>query len=217
MHQYHYIYKVTNKVNGKFYIGIHSTNNLEDGYLGSGTAIRTAIEKYGVENFGKEILEFCESRESVLNREKELITEDLVRSDLCYNLKTGGSSGFIYSEEWVRQASERARSNMHKTINSEQANQKRAQANRRRAASGEYSSPERREKLRVASLAQRDAISERVHKNWNDPDHVEYRISRMKEAKKNAPLSTCPHCGLQMKANLTRHIRARHQRLENDN
>lgn len=48
-----YIYKVTNIINGKYYIGQHRTKKLNDGYLGSGTNIIRAIKKYGKENFKK--------------------------------------------------------------------------------------------------------------------------------------------------------------------
>ena len=50
------IYKITNNVNGKYYIGKHQTKDLNDGYMGSGKFIKRAIEKYGVKNFTKEII-----------------------------------------------------------------------------------------------------------------------------------------------------------------
>ena len=57
---YHYIYKITNLINGKIYIGQHTTSNLDDCYMGSGKILIRAIKKYGVENFRKEIQGFYE-------------------------------------------------------------------------------------------------------------------------------------------------------------
>ena len=214
MHKYHTLYTVKNIINDRYYIGIHSTNNLDDGYMGSGTAIKLAIEKYGNHNFEKSILYIFDDREMALAKERELVTEELIKDEMCYNLKTGGSSGFIYSDEWIEIVSERAKKNHNLTINSDKAKEKRAIANRRRAESGEYSSPERREKIRKTILKQKDEISERVKKDWSDPDHAEMRKKRMRESKANAPMKTCPCCGMQMKANLTRHIKAKHPHFE---
>ena len=214
MHRFHIVYKITNKVNNKFYLGIHSTNDINDSYMGSGAAIKAAVLKYGKENFMKEIIGSYSSRDEALAEEKRLVTEQLVKSDDCYNLKTGGSSGFIYSENWIKQVSDRAKKNHTKTINSEAAKIKRAAANRRRAESGEYSTPERRKKLSEAGLKQSKVISERVKNNWSDIDHSEYIKRRMREAKANAPTLTCPCCNLQMKANLKRHIKAQHPHFE---
>lgn len=94
MKKYHFIYKTTNLLNGKYYIGMHSTNNLKDGYLGSGTRLRRSIRKYGKENFQCEILEYCSDFDSLKRREKELVTEESIKDTLCMNLKPGGLGGF---------------------------------------------------------------------------------------------------------------------------
>ena len=90
---YHYIYKIVNLINGKFYIGMHSTFDLNDEYMGSGKYLWNAKRKYGIENFAKEILEFLPDRKSLCEREKDLVNEDLIKDPNCMNLKFGGSGG----------------------------------------------------------------------------------------------------------------------------
>lgn len=87
---YHLIYRITNRRNGKIYIGKHTTKNPYDGYLGSGKAIKLAIEKYKSENFIKEILYcFIDETEAYL-KEEELVTQEFVERNDTYNMMPGG-------------------------------------------------------------------------------------------------------------------------------
>jgi hypothetical protein len=97
----HYIYKTTCNVTGRWYIGMHSTCNLEDGYMGSGLILRRSIRKHGADNHTKEILEYLETRESLILREIEIINKELIGDGLCMNLKEGGEGGFSSEEHMM--------------------------------------------------------------------------------------------------------------------
>ena len=89
MKQY-YIYITTNLINGKQYIGQHY-GELEDGYIGSGSTLKKAIEKYGKENFYKEILEICDDYDSMNFAERKWIEKyDAVKNEKFYNIAEGG-------------------------------------------------------------------------------------------------------------------------------
>lgn len=103
---YYILYETTNLINGKKYRGIHRTSKLEDGYLGSGYALLESIEKYGKENFQREVLEFCDSYDELIELEKIYVDEEWVKDKSNYNLKTGGQSSGILSEESKRKISE---------------------------------------------------------------------------------------------------------------
>ena len=96
--KYHILYKTTCTITGNFYIGVHSTVNLEDGYLGSGKRLGNSIKKHGKENHAREILEFFESREELIKREREIVNEDLLENKKCMNLKPGGYGGLCNEE-----------------------------------------------------------------------------------------------------------------------
>ena len=109
----HYIYKTTNLVNGKYYIGKHSTFNLEDDYLGSGIYLRRSIRKYDKENFVKEVLEYCDTKELCNEREKEIVNENIIHDKMCMNLKQGGLGG-LSSEKHKIKFTEGGRKNIKK-------------------------------------------------------------------------------------------------------
>jgi hypothetical protein len=97
-----YIYKITNTINNKIYIGMSTKDN--ENYLGSGTLISKAVKKYGKEHFIKEVIEHCDSLEILQIREifwisyyKQSHKED------CYNLHEGGKGG-----NWKKFMSEEA-------------------------------------------------------------------------------------------------------------
>lgn len=91
---YHYFYKITNLINGHFYYGVHNTDDLDDGYMGSGSRLGIAYKKYGVENFKKEILVLFDTSEEAFEYESEIVNEQLISDPKCYNIVSGGIGGY---------------------------------------------------------------------------------------------------------------------------
>ena len=89
MKTYNYIYLIKNNINQKIYVGKHSTDNLDDSYMGSGILIKKAITKYGIENFTKEYLAFCDTEDTLNYLEKFYIKKYKAR-EAGYNLTDGG-------------------------------------------------------------------------------------------------------------------------------
>ena len=106
----HSVYKTINLINQKYYIGKHSSENPNDDYLGSGTALQRAIKKHGLEHFKKEVLFLYESEAEAYNKEREILEElDGVKDPLCYNLCYGGVGfwkGSTHSAESRKKISE---------------------------------------------------------------------------------------------------------------
>lgn len=113
--EYNWIVYITiNKINGKFYIGVHRTNvKIFDGYIGNGikrkgdvkteTPFHRAVKKYGYENFKRTILKIFpdteEGRKNAFLFEKELVNETSISSKECYNVKVGGEGGANTNQE----------------------------------------------------------------------------------------------------------------------
>ena len=90
------IYQITNKETGKTYIGKHQTDNLDDGYMGSGLLLKRAQEKHGLDVFEKTILHVFDNEDEMNVKEAELVTEEFCSRDDTYNLCPGGKGGWGY-------------------------------------------------------------------------------------------------------------------------
>jgi hypothetical protein len=90
------IYKITNKIDGKIYIGKHETADANDNYMGSGKLLKRAQKKYGIENFTKDILHIFDTEDEMNYKESELVNEEFCLREDNYNLCPGGKGGWGY-------------------------------------------------------------------------------------------------------------------------
>jgi group I intron endonuclease len=95
---YGYIYLTTNLINKRMYVGKHKSNKYDPSYYGSGKAIKSAIQKYGIENFSNKILYQAETLEELNEAEKQYIAEYKRKyGRACYNIAQGGDGGDVIS------------------------------------------------------------------------------------------------------------------------
>ena len=115
---FYFVYETKNLINGKIYIGVHSTYDINDNYLGSGFLLQKSIEKYGRENFKRTILQFFDNKEEMFLYEKEIVTNDFIKRNDTYNIKIGGNGGFQYVNENVLTSDLRSKGgkNAHLTL-----------------------------------------------------------------------------------------------------
>jgi hypothetical protein len=94
--KYHIIYKTICKIDERYYIGMHSTYVLNDGYLGSGINLKKSVLKYGKENHTRTILTETNTRIQLQKKEKEIVNSKILKDPLCMNIMPGGRGGFPY-------------------------------------------------------------------------------------------------------------------------
>lgn len=167
------IYKTTNTVNNKIYIGKHQTENINDSYLGSGVSLEMAVKKYGKESFVKEILYVFDNEEEMNSKEKELVTEEFIKRKDNYNKSLGGEGGSNFkgkkhTDETKQKLSEIAK----KRIYSEETRNKISEGNRKRVISEET-------KLKLSEKAKSRFWDEESRKKHSDLMKQHYKnISR---------------------------------------
>lgn len=199
------IYKTTNLINNKFYVGKDTINN--SNYFGSGFLIKKAINKYGIENFKKEILEKCETREELNIREIYWIKKTNA-IELGYNITIGGTGGDTFTnnprkeeirtkligrhhtDETKKKISEnnaRLSGELHpnyKKKQSDETKKKRKETFLKNGfpMDGKNHSEESKEKNRLAHIGKKNI------------DKTEKKMSEIKKGKPKPKLK-CPHCG----------------------
>jgi predicted HicB family RNase H-like nuclease len=165
-------------VNGKFYIGVHGTSKIEDGYLGSGLFILRAIKKYGRENFKREVLFSFTDPNEAFRKESELV----VVGHQSYNLSPGGLGGVgkKLTPEHRRKISEGCKNPSLET--------------RRRigeSAKARYSEEDLKRLLEASKrYTKSDENRKRISKMWTGRTHSEETKRKISEAKTNPPEET---------------------------
>lgn len=176
------IYKTTNKLDGKYYIGCHCTEDENDDYLGSGKHLTSAIKKYGRENFVKDILFILDNKQDMFDRERELVNEEVVKNPLSYNLKIGGSGG---NPGLVGAFKGRT----HSTETKEKI---------RKSALEQVTTDQKRQKLSQNNWSKKDPVGHKEHVtniNKNIPKSESHR-EKLRESNlgKKHDIISCPHC-----------------------
>lgn len=166
---HHVLYKTTCLITGKWYIGIHSTDDLDDGYLGSGQILWWSIKKHGRENHKMDILEHLPDRKSLALREEEYLKDHVRKNPLCMNIAPGGEGYYDRpptSEETRKKLSEASKNYVRtpewyaKVVATRQANgsyQKSAEEREkiRNALTGKVLSEEHRRKISEGGKGQK--------------------------------------------------------------
>jgi hypothetical protein len=203
------IYKTTNLIDGKCYLGKHITDNVDDDYLGSGIYLNHAIKKYGKENFRKDVLFVFDNQYDMENKEKELVTEAIIADPNYYNLALGGQGGKIvlYPEhplydETRKKISEsaNARSEIISNFVKDLHKQKRV------GMYGKKQSDHQRktvsEKMRGAkkSITQKEKQHASLMKTLTNPEYIHPNTGKRK------PTSMCSYCNREIdKGNFSRY------------
>ena len=165
------IYKTTNIINNKVYIGKHITKNPNDAYLGSGVAIKNAIKTYGKHNFKKEVLFIFDSEKEMDDKERELVNESFISTDNTYNMGIGGEGGAHFlGRTHSEETKQKIREKRKLQTTSEETRKKISEGNRHR----------------VITQQSKDKMAEKAKLRWaNKENKLQHSIIMKNYYKKN--------------------------------
>lgn len=152
-YKYHFVYKTVNNLNGDYYYGVHQTDNLNDGYIGSGLRLKRAINKYGRPNFTRTIVKYFDNRNDALQYEYEVLDDKKLNDIHCYNIACGGHGGNTisgFTEEERKKFSDKLKQSHTPIVYTEEVRKKMSEAAKGRKPwnKGKPCSEETKEKLR---------------------------------------------------------------------
>lgn len=189
------IYKTTNIKTNEYYIGCHSTNDINDRYLGSGVIIKQKIKEYGRNYFKKNILFVYDNEDEMFDMEKQLITDQVLSDPMSYNISYGGVGGKKHTDETRERISlNNSRYWKYNKRSKEQIEKHRQAVIGRKRADYEKENISKTmigvAKPKACCIICRKEESwiaiARNHKNCDGPKDIVYKHNRV----------TCPHCGV---------------------
>lgn len=180
--KYHFVYKTIRLDTNEYYIGIRSTDNVDDGYLGSGHRIKAAVRKHGRENFQREILFMCQTRNEALDHERDIVTKQLLQDPLCLNLTVGGRG--LQVDHLDLSSKEKIRLKLTGKSKTEQHKQKLSDA-----AKGRPKSEDHKQKLREIRLGTHHKAESKIKVSQarTGQPKSEQTKRRISEARKGKP------------------------------
>lgn len=197
MKRFNFIYVTTNLVTGHQYVGKHTSNNLNDNYLGSGSLIMLKIKEYGRKNFKREILEFFEEGENHLLLEKKYI--DILNTKIPngYNINSdGGTCGFFY-DETSKKLSKISKGRVKSPEHIKKLSEARKGKPTWNKGKTNVYSDKAKEKMRAAKL---NKLPWNKNKKLSDEHCKNLSKSHMgKNSFLNMPVGKCKYCQIEMK------------------
>ena len=176
---YYLLYKTTNIINNRIYVGCHKTDNIDDGYIGSGKLLKWAINKYGIENFKREILAAFDTPEDMYEYESIIVNEDFIKDRRTYNIVKGGFGG---SQRGIKRSEE-----TRKRMSAGQTGKKFSEEHRRKISKskkGKYTGENSPRYGVLVPEETRKKISEALKGKYVGKNNPSYGVKKSDEIKK---------------------------------
>jgi len=187
MCEYNFTYATICSVNRIAYLGKHSTDNLNDGYLGSGILLNKDIKLFGRDSFNRIILEFYDTENESYRAENKLITKDIVDDPCYYNLTTGGQ-GFSSEDAKIQWQDPKSKQRMSERMIEQWQDEEFRQMMSERMSEGSQNPESKQRKSERSKEMWQDPeyrqmmterMTERITEQWQDEEYRQMKIERM--------------------------------------